>query len=128
MALNDTLSNALSTILKAEMLGRTTCTVQDSKLIRHVLSLMRDVGYVAGFQEAENQRSRLVVKLSGSINKCGVIKPRFSVKMQDFEKYEKRFLPAKDFGIIIMTTPQGIMTHIEAKKKSTGGKLLAYCY
>ena len=48
--------------------------------------------------------------------------------MQDFEKYEKRFLPAKDFGIIIMTTPQGIMTHIEAKKKSTGGKLLAYCY
>ncbi|HIH04668.1 TPA: 30S ribosomal protein S8 [Candidatus Woesearchaeota archaeon] len=128
MALNDTLSNALSTILKAEMLGRTTCTVQDSKLIRHVLSLMRDVGYVAGFQEAENQRSRLVVKLSGSINKCGVIKPRYSVQLPEFEKFEKRYLPAKNMGIIVISTPQGITTHRMAKERKSGGRLIAYCY
>lgn len=128
MALNDTLSNALSTILKAEMLGRTTCMVQDSKLIRHVLSLMRDVGYVAGFQEAENQRSRLVVKLSGSINKCGVIKPRYSVQLPEFEKFEKRYLPAKNMGIIIISTPQGITTHRTAKERKSGGRLIAYCY
>ena len=32
------------------------------------------------------------------------------------------------FGIILVSTPQGIMTHDQAKEKKTGGKLLAYCY
>ena len=41
---------------------------------------------------------------------------------------EKRYLPAKDFGILIMSTSKGIMTHYDAKKKNLGGKLLSYCY
>ena len=54
--------------------------------------------------------------------------PRFSIKTDDYEKTEKRHLPAKDFGIIIISTSQGILTHIEAKKKKIGGMLIAYCY
>jgi len=29
---------------------------------------------------------------------------------------------------LIVSTPQGIITNDEAKKKFIGGKLLAYCY
>jgi len=29
---------------------------------------------------------------------------------------------------MIMTTPEGIMTHKEAKEKGIGGRLLAYIY
>ena len=68
------------------------------------------------------------INLIGSINKCGVVKPRFSVKKNDFEKYEKRYLPAQNFGILIVSTSQGIMTNYEAKEKNLGGKLLAYVY
>ena len=68
------------------------------------------------------------VNLNGNINKCGVIKPRFAVKRKDFEKFEKRYLPAKDFGIIIISTPDGLMTHIQAKEKNLGGRLIAYVY
>ena len=49
-------------------------------------------------------------------------------KKADFEKFERRYLPAKDMGILIVSTPAGIMTHVEAKKKGLGGRLLAYCY
>ncbi|MAG78181.1 30S ribosomal protein S8, partial [archaeon] len=59
---------------------------------------------------------------------CGVIKPRFSVKIDGYEKFEKRFLLSKDFGLIIVSTSKGIMTHIEAKEKKLGGKLLAFVY
>jgi len=62
------------------------------------------------------------------MNNCGVVKPRFSTKCTNFEKWEKRYLPAKDFGIILISTPKGIMTHIEAKEKKLGGRLIAYCY
>ena len=30
---------------------------------------------------------------------------------------KKIFLPAKNFGILIVTTPEGIMTHYEGKRK-----------
>ena len=67
-------------------------------------------------------------ELKGNINKCGVIKPRHAVKKDEFEKFEKRYLPAKNFGILIVTTPKGIMTHYEAKELGIGGRLLAYMY
>ena len=69
-----------------------------------------------------------LIYLIGKINNCNVIKPRFNVKNDNYEKFEKRFLLAKDFGIIIVSTPKGLMTHIEAKEKGIGGKLILYCY
>jgi small subunit ribosomal protein S8 len=66
--------------------------------------------------------------LLGRINRCGVIKPRFSVKASKLEDWEKRFLPGKDFGMLVITTPKGVLSHSDARKLNTGGKLLAYVY
>ena len=66
--------------------------------------------------------------LIGKLNKCGTIKPRHSVTLNDYEKFEKRFLPARNFGVLLVSTSQGLMTHIQAKDKKIGGKLIAYCY
>ena len=68
------------------------------------------------------------ISLNGRINGCGAIKPRFSVKLRDMERHEARYLPAKDFGLLILTTPHGVMNNDQAKEASTGGKLLAYVY
>ena len=68
------------------------------------------------------------VKLMGNINKCGVIKPRYPIKREDLEKWESRYLPARDFGLLILTTTQGIISQDEAKKNGVGGKVLAYVY
>ena len=68
------------------------------------------------------------ISLNGRINGCGAIKPRFSVKLRDMERHEARYLPAKDFGILILTTPFGVMNNDSAKEALTGGKLLAYVY
>ena len=46
----------------------------------------------------------------------------------DFDKWESRYLPARDFGLLILTTNQGIMDHSEAKKERVGGRLLAYVF
>jgi small subunit ribosomal protein S8 len=50
------------------------------------------------------------------------------LKTDEFEKWEKRFLPARGFGILLISTTKGIMTHEDAKKQHLGGKLLAYVY
>ena len=68
------------------------------------------------------------ITLLGALNKCAVVKPRFSVQKDEYEKFEKRYLPAKDVGVIVVSTSQGMMTHYDAKKKGLGGSLIAYFY
>ena len=128
--LNDSLANALSAILNAEKIGKKECEIRPiSKVIKQVLSVMKDNYYLGDLEEVKDNRGGLIkVNLLGNINNCGAIKPRFSVKKDLYEKFEKRFLPAKDMGVIIVSTSQGIMTQADAKKKGLGGRLLAYCY
>ena len=130
MTLNDPLANMMSALNNAEMRGITEIKVRPcSKILLNVLKIMQDNHYIGEFKEVETQSGRYVsVVLINRINKCGVIKPRFSVRADEFEKFEKRYLLAKGFGIIIVSTNKGITTHIDAKQKSLGGKLLAYCY
>lgn len=126
----DPMANALSAIKNAESTGKPQCTIKPaSKLIGNVLKVMQDRGYIGDFELVDDGKAGMfTVELKGRINKCGVIKPRMYVKHEEFEKWEKRFLPAKKFGSIILTTSQGVMSHYEAIEKGIGGQLLAYVY
>ena len=129
MTLNDNLSNAMSHILNCEKVGKPTCKIANSGVIRGVLGIMKEHNYVDGFEVIkEGTKSHLLVTLNGNINKCNAVKPRLSVKSSHFEKYEKRYLPAYDIGLIIVSTPKGLTTHHEAKKNGIGGRLIAYVY
>jgi len=128
--MTDIIAQALSQINNAEKKGKSYCIIKPvSKLLREVLNLMREEGYIGEFEVIDDGRGGILkVNLIGAINKCGAIKPRFSTKIDEFEKFEKRYLPAKDFGILILTTTKGVMTHKKAKKERIGGQLLAYVY
>ena len=130
MSLNDPLANVLSAILNAEQRGKPAITTKDnSALIRKVLDLMREAGYIEGYEVTPDSKGDiLTIKLSGKINKTGVIKPRYTLQKDGFERFEKRFLPAKGFGILIVSTNQGLLTHEAAKEKGLGGALISYCY
>jgi len=128
--LNDPLAMALTKISNAERVGKKEVVLRPvSKMIKKVLTLMNEHSYIGSFEEEVHDSGNILkVNLIGNINKCNVIKPRFSTKLNGFTKWEKRYLPARDFGIIFVSTPQGVMIHSEAKEKGIGGKLLAYCY
>ena len=100
-----------------------------SNLTKNILLAMQKFGYIGSFEHIDDGKAgQLKVKLVGKINNCGVIKPRYSVRLSELEDWEKRYLPAKDFGILLISTPQGVMTHKDAKENKTGGVLLAYVY
>ena len=130
MTLNDPLSNAMSTILSSEKVGRTECTIRPvSTMIKGVLDVLNEQRYIGTYTETDGKRGKtLVLNLIGKINICGVVKPRFSVQKNEYEKFEKRYLPARDMGILIVSTSKGLMTNSDAKAKGLGGKLIAYCY
>jgi len=126
----DPLNDALAKLFNAEQAGKFDVQLSPaSKLLGSVLQIMQTSGYVGEIQRNDDGRGgSFNVQLRGAINQCGVVKPRYSVRRQEFDKWEGRFLPAQDFGLLILTTNSGIMHHKEAKENRIGGKLLAYVY
>jgi small subunit ribosomal protein S8 len=130
MADNDPLASALSGLDNAESVGHLTQTVQPaSNVIGSVLEVLYDRGYIGGFQFVDDGKAgRFEVELKGAINECGPVKPRYSAGADGFEKWEKRFLPARDYGTLVVSTSHGIMSHYEAREAGIGGQVIAYVY
>lgn len=133
MVMMDTLANALATIMNNEMRGKREAIVMPaSKLIANVLRVFQKEGYIGEFEYIDDGRwGKIKVQLLGRINKCGVIKPRISIKYRELLKmpqWLRKYLPSRDIGVIVLSTPHGIMSHREAIMKKTGGIVLAYVY
>ncbi len=126
----DPLADAMSVIKNAESVGKPECTIHPaSKLVGRTLKVMADRGYIGEFEFVDDGKSgTFKVKLLGRINRCGVIKPRFAAQSTDFERWEKRYLPARNFGVLILSTNKGVMAHTDARAQNLGGQLLAYVY
>jgi small subunit ribosomal protein S8 len=126
----DTLANGLITIINNEMRNKRECIISPaSKLLGRILRIIQLNGYIGEFEFIDDGRSgKFKVQLLGRINKCGAIRPRFSVKLDEFEEWEKKFLPSRDVGILVISTPRGVLSHREAMEKRIGGRLLAFVY
>lgn len=130
MSAIDVLANGLTSIVNNELRNKRQCIVSPaSRLLGRVLRVMQLNGYVGEFEFVDDGRTgKFKVQLLGRVNKCGAVKPHFSVRTNEFEAWEKRFLPSRDIGILVVSTSQGVMSHKEAREKKIGGKLVAFVY
>ncbi|HJJ29024.1 MAG TPA: 30S ribosomal protein S8 [Methanocorpusculum sp.] len=130
MTKQNPIADAMSAIKNAGDTGKLKVTVEPaSRLFGDMLNVMKEYGYIADYEKVDDGRGgQFEITLTGGINKCGVITPRFSVKVAELEDWEIRYLPGKGFGIIILTTSKGVMSHEQARKLGIGGELLGYVY
>ena len=127
---NDTLSDALSGVNNAESVGHLRHTIRPaSNLIGSVLDVLEARGYIDGFEYVEDGKAgEYEVELKGAINECGAVKPRYAVGADEFERWEKRYLPAQNYGTLVLSTSSGVLAHDEARAQGVGGQLIAYVY
>jgi len=127
---HDPLSDALSNIKNCEMVGKKEAVIYPtSKLLGEVLRILKEHGYIEDYEFIDNHRGGIYrVMLKGRIHNIGTIKPRFPVKFREIEKWEQKYLPSWTMGLLIISTPKGVMTNEEAKKNKIGGRLIAYVY
>lgn len=126
----DAINDSLVAIKNAEAVGKQELVLSpSSKLLKGVLKIMQDLGHIGEFEYIDDQRGgKIKVKLIHKLNKCGAVKPRFAVKSEDYKRWEQRYLPAANFGALIVSTSSGLMTHYDSKAKGLGGRLIAYVY
>jgi len=126
----DTIANGMTALINNEMRLKRECIISPaSKLLGRVLRVVQLSGYIGEFEFIDDGRTgKFKVQLLGRINKCGAVRPRFPVRADEFEKWERSFLPSKDIGILVVSTSKGVTSHKTAKEEKIGGRLLAFVY
>lgn len=97
-----------------------------SNLLIEVLKIMKIKRAIKTYKIDGKEKS--VTVTLGEIIECRAVKPRFTIKKTQIEKYIRRYLPARGMGTLIVSTNQGLKTHEEAIEENIGGCLVAYFY
>jgi ribosomal protein S8 len=119
----DIVSDALNQIMNAKKAKKEYVVItRVSNLLMRVLDLMKQYGYL----DYENT-GKLKINIK-QVNMCGSIKPRYTVDVKNIDKYTRRYLPARNFGYVLISTSKGLMTQEEALNNKIGGSLIAFFY
>ena len=120
------IANALNQIMNAKRSGKKELRLRSSKLLVEIMKIMEKQGYVN--YKIEKDKFEYIIVTITDLNECKAITPRFYVKIRESEKYVRRFLPARNFGFVIVSTNKGLMKHDEAEVQNLGGCLVAYVF
>ncbi|MBM3228768.1 30S ribosomal protein S8 [Candidatus Pacearchaeota archaeon] len=123
----DIVADALNMMLNAKKARKEIVRVNRvSNLLIEVLKIMKQKEAIKRYKiDSKNKFAEITL---GNFLECRAIKPRFTVKKDDIEKYKRRYLPARNIGAIIISTNRGLRTHEDALQEGLGGCLIAYFY
>lgn len=128
MALNDPIADLLTRIRNAGHAGHESVTVRHSKIKESIARVLSHEGYVGSVDVVgEGSRKQVVVEITYTAHK----KPTFcsldKVSKGGRRVYvsNKEIKPTRQgMGVAILTTPKGVMTDTEAKRRGIGGEVL----
>lgn len=124
---HDIVADALNMMKNAKMSGKTVVRVRHlSNLLIELLKIMKEKKIIKKYKI--NSKERTIDITLGDFFDCRAVKPRFTVKADQIEKYRRRYLPARNIGTLIVSTNKGLKTHEEAQEEQIGGCLIAYFY
>ncbi len=120
----DIVADCLNQIMNAKKARKKQVVIKrHSKLLTNVLDILKEKGYID--YSIEGKTFKIEIK---NLNECKAIKPRYTVTVDMIDKYVRRFLPARDFGFLIISTSKGLIPHGKALEENIGGCLIAYVF
>lgn len=133
MTVIDPIADMLTRIRNAVMAGQTLVAMPSSKLKVEIAKIMKDEGYLEGFELVENEDSSQKV-LRMKIKYVGERRARRSVisGIERVSKPGRRVYTKKQdipwvlsgIGVAILSTPKGVMTGARARQLGVGGEIL----
>ena len=133
MASTDTISDMLTRIRNACAVRHPTTLVPTTKMTRNIAQVLKDEGFIEGFEEVgEGIKSNLVLTLKYK----GKNRQPLSSTLQRVSKPGLRvYSPSKEIprvlggiGIAVVSTSSGVMTDREARRQKIGGEILCYVW
>jgi small subunit ribosomal protein S8 len=129
MSMSDPIADMLTRIRNAQMVEKAAVTMPSSKLKVAIAQVLKDEGYIDGFQVRSNgAKSELEIGLKYYAGKP-VIERIERVSRPGLRIYKGRdAIPSvkNGLGVAIVTTPKGVMTDRKARQTGVGGEVLCY--
>lgn len=132
---NDSLSDMLTRIRNAAMVGHPSVAVRASKLNQRVAEILKDEGYLDAYQVIEVDGKKvlnLTLRYSGERR---ARKPAVTGLVRVSKPGKRIYVPKTEIprvlsgmGIAILSTPKGVMTGNQARRLGVGGEVLCYVY
>lgn len=133
MAINDPIADMLTRIRNAVMAGQTLVAMPSSKIKLEIAKILKDEGYLEGFELVENEdQAHKVLRLK--IKYVGERRTRRPVisGLERISKPGRRIYTRKQnipwvlsgIGVAILSTPKGVMTGARARQLGVGGEII----
>lgn len=118
--MTDPIAELLTQIRNSSAIDKKVCEVRYSKFKEDILNTLEATGYIAGFDKDED--NRLNIKLiPGKIRRIARLsKPGRRL----YVGYKEIPVVMRGYGMVILSTPEGVITGQEAKEKKIGGELI----
>ncbi|MEA3248477.1 MAG: 30S ribosomal protein S8 [Nanoarchaeota archaeon] len=122
----DIVADGLNQIMNAVRIGKQELTIRRcSKVLINLFEMMSAKGHISyEVNEKDKTVSVRIIKL----NECLAVKPRYYVRVNNIDRFLRRFLPSRNFGILVISTNKGLISHKEAIANKIGGSVVAYFY
>lgn len=128
MSVNDPISDMLTRIRNAGMAQKSETTMPATKILVAIANILKSEGYIKDFEVIEKRpQNQLVISLSYGPDKRHAIREIKRVSKPGLRVYAgKGDLPRvrSGLGIAIVSTPQGVLTGYEARRRGIGGEVL----
>lgn len=132
MTMTDPVADMLTRIRNANTAGHTTVDVPASKIKKSIASILKEEGYIEGFEVIEdNKQGMIKIKMKYAPGKVRVIsgirkisKPGLKV----FAKSEDVPKVLGGLGIAIISTSKGVISDKEARRLGIGGEVVCYVW
>ncbi|KFI27611.1 30S ribosomal protein S8 [Haematobacter missouriensis] len=128
MSVNDPIGDMLTRIRNAQMRGKSTVNTPASKLRAWVLDVLRDEGYIRGYERAKTEKGldELVISLKyfegtpviRELKRVSKPGRRVYMAVNDLPS------PRNGLGVSIVSTPKGVMSDTAARTANVGGEVL----
>ncbi|MBP1806771.1 30S ribosomal protein S8 [Rubellimicrobium aerolatum] len=126
--MNDPIGDMLTRIRNAQMRGKTVVLTPASKLRARVLDVLKDEGYIRGYEAATNAAGhpelRIELKYHEGIPVIREIKRVSKPGRRVYSGVKELPSVRQGLGVSIVSTPRGVMSDAHARAANVGGEVL----
>jgi small subunit ribosomal protein S8 len=128
MSVNDPISDMLTRIRNAGMAQQSETSMPATKILVAIARILKSEGYIRDFEVIEKRpQDQLKIQLSYGPDKRHTIREIKRVSKPGLRVYAgKNEIPRvkSGLGIAIVSTPDGVLTGYEARRRGIGGEVL----
>ena len=127
VTMQDPVADMLTRIRNAQRANHQQVQLISSNLKQEIARVLQEEGYISGFvvTEMENNLKTITIELKYFKGKAVIarIKRISRPGLRIYKSFES-LAAIPGFGIAILSTSKGVMSHIQAKLNSVGGEVL----